>query len=80
VLELASTQKGFLPPRLTTAERDAIKNPAEGLTIFNSTKNCLEWYLPTGWYTACGDNGVPIVTNYICTTNQTGTMTVGDLV
>ena len=77
VLELASTQKGFLPPRLTTAERDAIKNPAEGLTIFNTTKNCLEWYLPTGWYNACGDNGVATVTNYVCNTLETGDMVVG---
>ncbi|OXA85301.1 hypothetical protein B0A66_19865, partial [Flavobacterium hercynium] len=64
VLELASKHKGFLPPRLTTTERDAISNPAEGLTIFNTTKNCLEWYNPSGWYNACGDNGVATVTAY----------------
>ncbi|SMP29903.1 fibrobacter succinogenes major paralogous domain-containing protein [Flavobacterium hercynium] len=77
VLELASKQKGFLPPRLTTAERDAISNPAEGLTIFNTTKNCLEWYNPSGWYNACGDNGVATVTAYTCNTLETGTMEAG---
>ncbi|OXA85305.1 hypothetical protein B0A66_19885 [Flavobacterium hercynium] len=77
VLELASKQKGFLPPRLTTAERDAISNPAEGLTIFNTTKNCLEWYNPSGWYNACGDNGVATVTSYVCGTLETGTMEAG---
>ncbi|OXA85308.1 fibrobacter succinogenes major paralogous domain-containing protein [Flavobacterium hercynium] len=78
VLELASKQKGFLPPRLTTVERDAINQPAQGLTIFNTTKNCLEWYNISGWYNACGDNGVATVTNYDCSTLATGTMTAGD--
>ncbi|OXA84497.1 hypothetical protein B0A66_20980, partial [Flavobacterium hercynium] len=77
VLELASKHKGFLPPRLTTIERDAISNPAEGLTIFNTTKNCLEWYNPSGWYNACGDNGVATVTAYACNTLTTGTMEAG---
>ena len=78
ILELASSQKGFLPPRLTTAQRDAIANPAEGLTIFNTTKNCLEWYITAGWYNACGDNGIAIGTQYNCNTGQTGTMKVGE--
>ena len=30
VLELASTSKGFLPPRMSTAERNAISTPAIG--------------------------------------------------
>jgi len=76
VLELASTQKGFLPPRLTTLERDAIVHPPVGLTIFNTIKNCLEWYNISGWYNACGDNP-PAVANYTCDTLETGTMTEG---
>jgi len=78
VLELASTQKGFLPPRLTTLERDAIVHPPVGLTIFNTIKNCLEWYSATGWYNACGSNGIAKITNYTCDTLETGTMTEGD--
>ncbi|MCK4288096.1 MAG: hypothetical protein KAW86_02730, partial [Bacteroidales bacterium] len=34
-LEVYSTNTGFLPPRLTTEQRDAIENPAIGLMIFN---------------------------------------------
>jgi len=75
VLELASTQKGFLPPRLTTLERDAIVQPAEGLTIYNTNKNCLEWYIPSQWYNSCGDNPVAVAT-YTCNTLETGTMEV----
>jgi len=56
VLDLTSTNKGVLLPRLTTLQRDAIVNPAEGLTIFNTNENCLEWYNGSYWYNACGNN------------------------
>jgi hypothetical protein len=34
LLEITSTTKGFLPPRMTTAERNLIASPAAGLIIF----------------------------------------------
>ena len=37
IVEMASTTKGFLPPRMTTAQRDAITLPAKGLIIYNTT-------------------------------------------
>jgi hypothetical protein len=52
-LELESTTKGFLPPRMSTAERDAIASPAEGLTIFNTTNKCLEFFNATLWVSVC---------------------------
>jgi hypothetical protein len=48
-LEVASTTKGFLPPRLTTAERDAISSPAAGLVLYNSTTNKLQVRTNTAW-------------------------------
>ncbi len=33
-LDVSSTSKGFLPPRMTYEQRDAIQNPAEGLMVF----------------------------------------------
>ena len=33
-LEVKSTTKGFLPPRMTNAERNSIATPATGLLIF----------------------------------------------
>jgi hypothetical protein len=33
-LDLSSTKKGFLPPRMTRIQRDSIDSPAEGLLIY----------------------------------------------
>ena len=48
-LEVLSTNKGFLPPRMTTSQRDSINNPATGLVLFNTTTNSLEYKSSTGW-------------------------------
>jgi hypothetical protein len=42
ILELESTDKGLLIPRLTTAEVTAIRNPANGLLVYNSELNLLQ--------------------------------------
>lgn len=42
ILELKSTNKGFLPPRFSNNEKIAIINPATGLMIYNTDKKCLE--------------------------------------
>jgi len=39
ILDLNSTSKGLLLPRMTQAQRDAIKNPAAGLVIFQTDTN-----------------------------------------
>ncbi len=49
MLDVKSTTKGFLPPRMTTAQRDLISSPATGLTIYNTTKNCNETYNGSSW-------------------------------
>ena len=41
ILDLQSTSKGFLMPRLSTAQRKAIVSPAQGLLVFDTDKNCL---------------------------------------
>ena len=48
-LDVSSTAKGFLPPRMTTAQRDAISSPATGLVIFNTTTNSLEIRNSSAW-------------------------------
>jgi len=49
MLEVSSTTGGVLISRMTTVERDAINNPAEGLQIFNTTTKCLEYFVYGIW-------------------------------
>ena len=55
ILDLVDSTRGFLPPRLTSVQRNAILNPALGLTIFNTDIRCLEFYrgAQEGWYSPC---------------------------
>ena len=50
VIDLTSTTKGFLPPRMTTTQRNAIASPAAGLMIYNTTTAKLNVYT-TAWET-----------------------------
>lgn len=52
-LDLTATDKGFLPPRMTTLQRDAIASPATGLVIYNNDDNCLQWFDGAFWFNAC---------------------------
>jgi hypothetical protein len=47
LLELSSTQKGFLAPRMTTAQRDAIVQPATSLLIYNTTVSAYQYNIGT---------------------------------
>ena len=48
-LQVDSTTQGFLPPRMTTTERDAISTPAAGLMVYNTTTNKAQCYNGTAW-------------------------------
>jgi len=48
MLQADSTTKGFLPPRMTTTQRNAIASPAEGLMIYNTTTAKLNVFT-TAW-------------------------------
>lgn len=48
-LAIESTTGGFLPPRVTSAERDAFDSPQAGLIIFNVTSERLELYNGAAW-------------------------------
>ncbi|ANF49801.1 hypothetical protein A0O34_04260 [Chryseobacterium glaciei] len=70
MLDVFSTNKGFLPPRLTTAQRDGINPKPGGLTIYNADINCLQYWNTTAWVGNCSggtvDPGAGTITN--CTT------------
>jgi hypothetical protein len=51
ILDIRSADKGILIPRLTTAERIDITSPANGLLVFDTSKNSFYYYDTTrgGW-------------------------------
>ena len=48
-LTVTSTTKGFLPPRMTGTQRDAITSPTAGLILYNSTTNKLQVRTDAAW-------------------------------
>jgi uncharacterized protein (TIGR02145 family) len=53
-LDVDYTDKGLLPPRMTTVQRNAISNPADGLIIFNITTGSLNYFHSNAWYELFG--------------------------
>lgn len=53
ILDLTSTNKGLLVPRLTTSQRDAIINPVPGLKIFNIDDFCEDTFDGLRWMKNC---------------------------
>jgi hypothetical protein len=51
-LEVTSTTKGFLPPRMTTLERDSIATPPAGLLVYNATTGKVNVYNGSTWVNA----------------------------
>ena len=81
VFEAASTTKGILIPRMTTAQMNAISSPANGLMIYNTTDGCIYVYRTSVWLSTCsptyamawgllGNSGTVDGTNFIGTTDN----------
>jgi hypothetical protein len=49
IVDISSTTKGFVPPRMTTLQRNSISTPVNGLTIYNTDLNNLNVYNGTFW-------------------------------
>ncbi|KFF75108.1 hypothetical protein HX13_07715 [Chryseobacterium sp. P1-3] len=68
-LDVFSNDKGFLPPRLTTSQRDSLLSPdtpnieAEGMVIYNKTVNCLEFWNSVEWINLCQGNAAVYTIN-----------------
>jgi len=56
ILDITSTSKGFLAPRMTEAQRNAISSPAAGLLIYNTDDNEYNVYNGSSWV-AVGSGG-----------------------
>lgn len=77
ILDLKSTTSGFLPPRLTTAQRNAIVSPVEGLMIYNTDDTCIQFYDGISWSACLG----AVITNQLqcATTSIAGSYDPGTL-
>ncbi|UAY53303.1 glycoside hydrolase family 71/99-like protein [Ferruginibacter albus] len=54
ILQLESTNKAFLPPRMNTMQRNQIANPAAGMLVYNTDSTCVEMYRGVaGWVNLC---------------------------
>lgn len=49
IMDVTSTTGGFLPPRMTGAQRDAIAAPPNGLMLYNSTTDKLQVRAAGSW-------------------------------
>ena len=72
ILQLDSTTEGFLPPRMTSTQRDAISVPTAGMVVYDSTNDGLNFYTtqwkkvvntPAGSFTA---GSIPFATGSCC--------------
>jgi len=51
LLDVQSTTKAFLPPRMTTTQKNAIASPAEGMVVYDTTLHKLSVYTGSAWET-----------------------------
>ena len=78
MLDVKSTTRGMLIPRMTTTERDAVSSPATGLMIFNTTMNAFNFYNGTGWdKIVAGDDGDWTISGSNMYSTVTGNVGIG---
>jgi len=49
ILDITSTDKGVLVPRMTTGQRNAISSPATGLLVYDNTTNTFWYFNSNAW-------------------------------
>lgn len=78
MLDVSSSTKGILIPRLSTESRNSISNPATGLTVYDTDLNNFYYYNGTSWiyllnqktgWNLLGNSGTSAGTNFIGTTD-----------
>ena len=62
VLDISSTSKGLLIPRMTSIQRMAIVNPSNALMVFDTDSSCILFYQSAvnSWYSMCDYTQGPV--------------------
>ena len=79
MLDVASSTKGLLIPRMTTSQLDAITSPATSLLVFNTSVNNYQFFDGSVWqnllisnqWKTGGNSGVNPTSHFIGTTDAT---------
>ncbi|MEM6378537.1 MAG: tail fiber domain-containing protein [Bacteroidota bacterium] len=79
MLDVSSTDKGILIPRMTTAERIAIANPATGLLVYDNEKNSFWYYNGTAWTAINTDAQTLAFENDTLTLSNGNSLSLADL-
>jgi hypothetical protein len=81
-LDVTSTTKGVLVPRVTTAQMNAIASPVTGLLVYNTTASAFAYRTESGWvfltgnanagagWSTLGNAGTNPANNFIGTTDN----------
>lgn len=67
ILDLTSTTKSFMPPRMTTTQKNAVGTPTAGMVVYDSTMNRLSVYNGSIWTGAGGMAISTQIANYTIT-------------
>jgi len=49
ILDVTSTTKAFMPPRMTSTQKNAISSPTEGMAVWDLTTHTMSYYNGTAW-------------------------------
>lgn len=75
LLDVSSTTKGLLIPRMTTTQQNAISSPTTGLMIFNTTTGTFAVYNGSAWLQMASQAGTETLTNKTINVSElTGTL------
>jgi hypothetical protein len=81
ILEMRTTTKGVLIPRMTTAERDLISLPANGLMVYNTSTSRFNFYNGSAWVILVSDSAVylSVDAGSTLTTSSTSDVVISDM-
>jgi len=76
ILDVTSTTRAFMPPRMTTAQKNSVASPTAGMVVYDTDMKGISFYNGTAWTTANNKNVATKTANY--TALQSDDVILGD--